>query len=126
MQQQVNNEVDRRMQGIKRENGKMQLSQKLAERGLTPEQQQSFFQFTSTNPSEYGLDNVIKMWQTVSSDGTEQQANTNQHNPNDFVRATQQNPAQAGLATGERPVSKNEEDSVWEGIVAAQNRSNVL
>ena len=122
---QVQNQVEDELRDIKRENSKMKLSQKLTDMGMPPEDQSSFFEFASKNPTEYGLENVVKMWQAVQ--GVESgQPPVTQPNLNDQVRAMQRTPAQVGLATGERPVSKNEEDAVWEGIVGAQNRSNVL
>ena len=122
---QVQNQVEDELRDIKRENSKIKLSQKLTDMGMPPEDQSSFFEFASKNPTEYGLENVVKMWQAVQ--GVESgQPPVTQPNLNDQVRAMQRTPAQVGLASGERSVSKNEEDAVWESIVGAQNRSNVL
>ena len=103
------------------------LRQELANRGLTPDQQESFMKFASVNPAEYGIDNVIRMWQSV--DGTDNQQQMNAPRPSspfDQIRQTQQTPAQAGRLNGEQPVNKSDEDAVWEGIIGAGSKSNVL
>ena len=67
------------------------------------------------------------MWDSVVNSGSQQQMDTpKQSSPLDQVRDTQQTPAQAGRFNGEQPVSKSDEDAVWEGIIGAGNRSNVL
>lgn len=125
--EQVSKTVGPLMEGVQRQNGQTQLRQELANRGMTPDQQDSFLEFASVNPAEYGIDNVIKMWDTVINRGTQPQvSNPKQSSPLDQVRDTQQTPAQAGRFNGEQPVNKSDEDAVWEGIIGAGNRSNVL
>ena len=79
------------------------------------------------NPAEYGIDNVIKMWQTL--EGTDSQQTMNApiaSSPLDQIRNTQQTPTQAGRLNGEQPINKSESDAMWDGIVGAGSRSNVL
>ena len=123
----VQQQVEPVMQSVKQQNGESKVRQELANRGLSPEQQESFLKFASINPAEYGIDNVIRMWQSVNGTDSQQQMNTpRQSSPLDQIRDTQQTPAQAGRFNGEQPVNKSDEDAVWEGIVGAGNRSNVL
>ena len=76
----------------------------------------------SKNPAEYGIDGAINMWQAVTQDKTE----ASNENPLDAIRQNQSVPQQAGILSGEQPIKKDEKDSVWEGIVKAGSRSNVL
>ncbi len=115
------------MQSVRQQNGETQIRQELANRGMTPEQQDSFIKFASMNPAEYGIDNVIKMWQTL--EGTDSQQTMNApiaSSPLDQIRNTQQTPTQAGRLNGEQPINKSESDAMWDGIVGAGSRSNVL
>ena len=50
----------------------------------------------------------------------------NNENPLDSIRQNKNVPQQAGVLNGEQPVKKNEKDSMWDGIVKAGSRSNVL
>ena len=119
-------EVEKRVQSqvseVKKEVGMSKLQTELANKGLNPEQINSFMDFASKNPAEYGIDGAINMWQAVTQDKTE----ANNNNPLDAIRQNQSVPQQAGILSGEQPIKKDEKDSVWEGIVKAGSRSNVL
>ena len=119
-------EVEKRVQSqvseVKKEVGISKLQTELANKGLNPEQINSFMDFASKNPAEYGIDGAINMWQAVTQDKTEASNN----NPLDAIRQNQSVPQQAGILSGEQPIKKDEKDSVWEGIVKAGSRSNVL
>ena len=119
-------EVEKRVQSqvseVKKEVGMSKLQTELANKGLNPEQINSFMDFASKNPAEYGIDGAINMWQAVTQDKTEASNN----NPLDAIRQNQSVPQQAGILSGEQPIKKDEKDSVWEGIVKAGSRSNVL
>ena len=71
--------------------------------------------------SEYGLDNVLKMWRAVS-----QAPQTINDNPLDQVRQNQSNPQPAGVLQGSQPERKNETDKMWESVMSAGGRTNVL
>lgn len=119
-------EVEKRVQSqvseVKKEVGMSKLQTELANKGLNSEQINSFMDFASKNPAEYGIDGAINMWQAVTQDKTEASNN----NPLDAIRQNQSVPQQAGILSGEQPIKKDEKDSVWEGIVKAGSRSNVL
>ena len=119
-------EVEKRVQSqvseVKKEVGMSKLQTELANKGLNPEQINSFMDFASKNPAEYGIDGAINMWQAVTQDKTE----ASNENLLDAIRQNQSVPQQAGILSGEQPIKKDEKDSVWEGIVKAGSRSNVL
>jgi len=124
LQQTVNGAVQEATQGIRQESGRATLNSELKAKGLNDEQVQSFFDFADKHPSEYGLDNVIKMWQAVQ--GTP--AKGNEGSPLDQVRNVQSQPQQVGgILQGEKPqMPKSDADAMWDSIVAAGGRTNVL
>ena len=124
LQQTVNGAVQEATQGMRQESGRATLNSELKAKGMNDEQVQSFFDFADKHPSEYGLDNVIKMWQAVQ--GTP--AKGNQGSPLDQVRNVQSQPQQVGgILQGEKPqMPKSDADAMWDSIVAAGGRANVL
>ena len=124
LQDSINGAVNEQMQGLQRNQGEMQLKTELQQRGLSPAEVDSFMQFAAHNPAEYGVDGAIKMWRAVAESG----ASSNQvPNPLDDVRQTQGNPAQGGVLQGQQPQTpKSDKDSMWDSIVAAGSRTNVL
>ena len=124
MQQTVNGAVQEATQGMRQESGRATLNSELKAKGMNDEQVQSFFDFADKHPSEYGLDNVIKMWQAVQ--GTP--AKGNEGSPLDQVRNVQSQPQQVGgILQGEKPqMPKSDADAMWDSIVAAGGRTNVL
>ena len=124
LQQTVNGAVNQATQGIRQESGRATLNSELKAKGMNDEQVQSFFDFADKHPSEYGLDNVIKMWQAVQ--GTP--AKGNEGSPLDQVRNVQSQPQQGGcILQGEKPqMPKSDADAMWDSIVNAGGRGNVL
>ena len=124
LQQTVNGAVQEATQGMRQESGRATLNSELKAKGMNDEQVQSFFDFADKHPSEYGLDNVIKMWQAVQ--GTP--AKGNEGSPLDQVRNVQSQPQQVGgILQGEKPqMPKSDNDAMWDGIVSAGGRTNVL
>ena len=124
MQQAINGAVTQATQGIRQESGRANLNAQLKAKGMNDEQVQSFFDFADKHPSEYGLDNVIKMWQAVQG----APAREEQGSPLDQVRNVQSQPQQVGgILQGEKPqMPKSDADAMWEGIVNAGGRTNVL
>ena len=114
MQETINSAVDNAVGGIQAEQGRTNLRADLVSKGLNDEQMESFFDFADKHPSEYGLENVIKMWQAVT-----RSPETIKENPLDKVRQTQTSPQAAGLLQGQQPERKNEIDEIWEGIKAS-------
>ena len=101
----------------------MQLKTELQQRGLSPAEVDSFMNFAAQNPAEYGVDGAIKMWRAVA----ESESSNQVPNPLDGVRQTQDGPAQGGILQGQPAQSpKTDDDSMWEGIMSAGSRSDVL
>jgi len=124
LQQTIDGAVNQATQGIRQESGRANLNAQLKAKGMNDEQVQSFFDFADKHPSEYGLDNVIKMWQAVNSAPVSQ----GQPSPLDQVRNVQSQPQQVGgVLQGEKPqMPKSDADAMWDSIVAAGGRTNVL
>jgi hypothetical protein len=121
MQETINGAVDQAVGGLKAQQGRTSLQADLANKGLNEQEQNSFFEFADKHPSEYGLDNVLKMWRAVS-----QSPATTTENPLDQIRQNQTNPTAAGVLQGQQPEKKSETDQVWDSIVSAGSRTNVL
>ena len=121
MQETINGAVDQAVGGIKAQQGRSNLRADLANKGLNEQEQESFFEFADKHPSEYGLDNVLKMWRAVS-----QSPDVKAENPLDQIRENQANPQAAGVLQGSQPERKNEADKMWDQVMNAGKRSNVL
>ena len=122
LQDSINNAVQAQVAGVQKEVGMTKLQGELAAKGLTPEEITSFVDFASKNPAEYGVDGAINMWRAV----TQQPAQDENGNPLDAVRQNQAVPQQAGILSGEQPARKSDDEAVWEGILKAGSRANVL
>ena len=123
MQQTINSAVGQATEGIRMQSGKSQLQSQLASLGMTADEIDSFMQFADKHPSEYGLENVVKMWRAVS----QAPAESHGENPLDKVRDVQQQPQPTGVLQGERPRGpKSDEDSMWNNIMNAGGRNSVL
>ena len=120
----VQSAVSEQVQGVAQAQGMQNLKGELEKRGLNDEQINDFVNFASKNPAEYGIDGAINMWQAVTQNQAE--ANVSKESPLDVVRQNQSVPQQAGILSGEKPVAKDEKDSMWEGILKAGSRNNVL
>ena len=124
LQDSINGAVNQQMQGLQRNQGEMQLKTELQQRGLNPEEVDSFMTFASNNPAEYGVDGAIKMWRAVAESNTSEQPI---EKPLDGIRQTQGTPAQGGVLQGQAPESpKSDVDSMWDSITKAGSRTNVL
>ena len=121
MQETINGAVDNAVGGLKAQQGRTNLRADLASRGLNDQQMDSFFEFADKHPSEYGLDNVLKMWQAVS-----QTPETQVENPLDKVRQTQANHQSAGVLQGQQPKRKSEEDKMFDDVINASRFGNRL
>ena len=123
MQQTVNSAVNQATDGIRQQTGRSQLQSQLAAQGMSVDEIGSFMDFADKHPSEYGLENVIKMWRAVS----QAPAESHGENPLDKVRDVQQQPQPTGVLQGERPKGpKSDGDAMWDNIVNAGSRKNVL
>ena len=119
----VNNAVGQATAGIRQQTGRTQLQSELAAQGMTNEEIGSFMEFAEKHPSEYGLENVVKMWRAVSQAPVESRSD----NPLNQVRDVQSQPQAAGVLSGERPKGpRSDNDAMWDSIVNAGSRKNVL
>ena len=116
----VNQQVGKQMQGVQRNTAMTQLKADLTAKGLNGDDVEDFISFAGTPANELGVDNVIKMWRAVK------ETPATENNPLDQVRNTQNIPQSGGILQGERPQVKNDIDSMWDGIVKAGGRTNVL
>ena len=121
MQGTINNAVEQAVGGIKAQQGRSSLRVDLANKGLNEQEQASFFEFADKHPSEYGLDNVLKMWRAVS-----QSPETITESPLDKVRQTQANPTSAGVLQGQQPSRKSADEKIYEEVINAGGYSNKL
>ena len=124
LQETINKAVSSQVGEVQKEVGMSKLQTELANRGLNTEQITSFMDFASKNPAEYGIDGAINMWQSVTQKPTE--GNQNVENPLDSIRQNQAVPQQAGVLNGQQPVKKDDKDAMWDNIMKAGSRANVL
>ena len=122
LQESINTVVEGQMAGVQKQVGMNELKAQLASKGLNDAEINSFVEFASKNPAEYGVDGAINMWKSV----TGEPAQDDNGNPLDAIRQNQAVPQQAGVLSGEQPVRKSEHDEMWEGIIKAGSRANVL
>ena len=121
LQDTINQAVSNQVGDVKKEVGIGKLQTELANKGLNAEQISSFMDFASKNPAEYGIDGAINMWQAVTQQPTE-----SKESPLEAIRQNQAVPQQAGVLNGQQPVKKDEKDSMWDSIMKAGSRANVL
>ena len=121
-QQAIDKGVQQRMAGMQEQMAMGKLESDLQTKGLTPDEVTDFKKFASTPANELGLDNVINMWRTVQGNNTstQQQVDLSQ------VRQNQSVPTSPGVMQGQKPQQKTDIDNMWDGIVKAGGRSNVL
>ena len=123
LQDSIGQAVNQRMAGVMRNQGVQQLKANLLQQGLTPPEVDSFMEFASKNPGEYGVEGAVRMWKAVMNDG---QGTAVQENPLDNVRQTQATPTPGGVLQGQQPQVKSEKDGMWDSIVSAGSRGNKL
>ena len=123
LQDSIGQAVNQRMAGVMRQQGVSQLKGNLLQQGLTPAEVDSFMNFAAKNPSEYGVEGAVKMWRAVMNEG---QSTVTADNPLDNVRQTQETPTPGGILQGQQPQAKSGKDEMWDSIVGAGSRTNVL
>ena len=79
-----------------------------------------FLDFTTQPKEAVGIGNLVKLYRDVSGVG---QTNTDTV---DAVRAAQDAPRSAGVLQGQPAQKQNEADKMWDSIVRAGGRTNVL
>ena len=81
---------------------------------------EGFIEFTTQPKEAVGINNLVKLYRDVSGVG---QTNTDTV---DAVRAAQDAPRSAGVLNGQPAKTKNDADKMWDSIVRAGSRANVL
>ena len=122
MQDTINGAVEQAVGGLQAQQGRTNLRADLANKGLNEQEQNAFFEFADKHPSEYGLDNVLKMWQAVSTPTQEGV----RENPLDKIRQTQASPQAAGVLQGQQPERKSEDEALWEGVLSSTRVGNKI
>ena len=79
-----------------------------------------FLQFSTQPKEQVGLNNLVKLWRDVSGVS---QNNTDTLNA---VKAAQDTPRSAGVLQGQPVQNKSERDQVWDDVLNAGGRINVL
>ena len=80
--------------------------------------------FAAQNPAEYGVDGAIKMWRAIANSEASQET---MNNSLDEVRQPQGTPAQGGVLQGQAPQTpKNDDEEMWDRVLNASSRANVL
>ena len=123
LQNSINHAVEGQMAGVQKQVGMSELKSQLQAKGLNDQEINSFFEFANKNPAEYGVDGAVNMWRSISGQPAQE---GNNENPLDAIRQNQAVPQQAGILSGEKPVRKDEKDSMWDSIMKAGSRANVL
>tara|TARA_R110000824_G_scaffold77501_1_gene195970 strand:+ start:300 stop:1028 length:729 start_codon:yes stop_codon:yes gene_type:complete len=123
LQESINSAVEGQMAGVQKQVGMSELKGQLQAKGLNDQEINSFMEFASKNPAEYGVDGAINMWKSVSGQPAQE---SNNENPLDAIRQNQAVPQQGGIFNGEQPIRKDEKDSMWDSIMKAGSRANVL
>ena len=123
LQDSIGQAVNQRMAGVMKNQGIQQLKGNLLQQGLTPQEVDSFMDFASKNPAEYGVEGAVKMWRAMMNEG---QGTVTADNPLDNVRQTQETPTPGGILQGQQPQAKSGKDEMWDSIVSAGSRTNVL
>ena len=123
MNQQIESRVEERLGGLQKQMGQTQLQNQVVNDGLVArEELPGFMDFVNKHPAEYGIENVVKMFRAVNAENPATQA----PNPLDQVRQNQQSPTPAGILNGEQPQRKSDSDKMWDSIMKAGGRTNVL
>ena len=120
MQDTIGQAVNQAVSGIKEEQTVSKLETDLRQRGFDDQQVDKFFQFFNTPVEKLGMNNWVKMYNAVT------EGPVNQGNPLDTVRNNQNIPQTAGVLQGQQPQVKNDEDSMWEGIMGAPGMTSRL
>jgi len=87
---------------------------------MSDEDIRGFLDFTTQPKEAVGIGNLVKLYRDVSGVG---QTNTDTV---DAVKAAQNAPRSAGVLQGQPAQVKNDTDKMWDSIVQAGSRTNVL
>ena len=97
----------------------------LNQQGLNAEDKKKFYDFANTPLDKLGTDTLVKMWKAADSRVNTLQ-NASGRNEFEAVIRTQAEPAPVGVLQGEQPPVQNQDDAVWDRIIAADNRTRII
>ncbi len=118
---QVRNEVNEQSQSAQKA---QRFDSDLTKEGLSEEEKSQFYQFANTPINQLGTDALVRMWRAADSS---YQQGTSPHNPELAVaQRVQKEPTPVGVLQGEQPAKANESDAMWDGIMKAAERTNII
>ena len=123
LQDTIDNAVQGQMAGVQKQVGMSELKSQLQAKGLNDQEVNSFIEFASKHPAEYGVDGAINMWRSVTQ---EQPEGAIASNPLDAIRQNQNTPQQAGILNGEQPVRQSDDEARWKGVLSASRVGNKI
>ena len=97
----------------------------LNQQGLNAEDKKKFYDFANTPLDKLGTDTLVKMWKAADSKVNTLQ-NASGRNEFEAVRRTQAEPTPVGVLQGEQPPVQNQDDAIWDRILAADNRTRII
>ena len=125
MEQNINNAVQQQVKNqtshIEEQQAMQNLEAQLRERGLNAEQIEDFIKFADTDPSEFGIDGILKMYNAYKDNEA-----TAQNSPLDPIKRTQSNPSVGGVLNGQMPEQTSDEDDMWKGVLGAGRVGNKI
>ena len=117
----VHKQVKQETSHLEAQQGIERLHGELRQRGLNEKQIEDFVKFADTDPSEFGIDGVLKMYNAYKNDDSNVQ-----ENPLEPVKRTQNSPAVGGVLNGQMPEAPSDEDDMWKGVLGASRVGNKI
>jgi G3E family GTPase len=117
----VQQQVEQKTSHLETQQGMERLSSELRERGLNNEQIEDFIKFADTDPSEFGIDGILKMYNAYKSNDP-----TLQSREIDQIKRTQSSPTVGGVLGGQAPEVPSDEDDMWKGVLGASRVGNKI
>jgi len=121
----INSAVDKKVaqqtSHLEQEQGIQRLEGELRQRGMNQEQIGDFIKFTESDPSEFGIDNVLTMYNAYKNNDSNVQ-----ESPLDPIKRTQETPAVGGVLNGQMPEPSSDEDDMWDGVLGAGRVGNKI
>ena len=125
MQQQqedrIQNEVNRRMQGINQQVTAQNIKTEAISNGLNQSEANQFMEFLETPANKYSMDQLIGMFRSINGDAQ----NSAPNNTVEQARKTQNLPQSAGVLQGQKPVTKSNDDQMWDRIMGGNASSDL-
>lgn len=117
----VQQQVEQKTSHLETQQGMERLSSELRERGLNNEQIEDFIKFADTDPSEFGIDGILKMYNAYKNNDP-----TLQSREIDQIKRTQSSPTVGGVLGGQAPEVPSDEDDMWKGVLGASRVGNKI